>query len=111
VDVLHWKTPLIFGAGVKLHPLFDVFQVLHFKIPLIFGAFVELRLQLLMPVCCIAKDLLYLALVLKYVSHLAFLMCCIAKNSYIWRLFLTSSFIWKFRGDLMQNTFNIWRLC
>ena len=44
VDVLHCKTPLIFGACVELHPLFGVFHLLHFKIPLIFCACAELRL-------------------------------------------------------------------
>ena len=43
VDVLHCKTPLIFGSCVELHPLLGVFHMLYFKIPLMFGACVELR--------------------------------------------------------------------
>jgi len=30
--------------------------------------------------CCIAKHILYLAVVLSYISHLALLMCCVAKH-------------------------------
>ena len=69
MDVLHCKTPLIFGACVELHLLFGTFKVLYCKTPLLFGACVELHLSFDAANVLHCKKLLYLALVLNYVFN------------------------------------------
>ena len=70
----------IWENGSPSPPLESPLDVLHCKTPHVFGACVELRLWLTMWMCCIVKHLLYLALVLNYFSHLALQMCCVAKH-------------------------------
>ena len=111
VDVLHCKTPLIFGACLELHLSFGTADVLCCKTPLTFGACVEIRLWLTMWMCCIVKFLLYLALVLNYISHLALLMCCAAKHLLYLALVLNYDINWQSGCAALQNTSYIWRLC
>jgi len=89
VNVLHFKTPLIFGACLELLLLFGTANVLCCKtpfifIPLIFGACVD------------------------YVFHLAFWHAALQSTSYIWRLCWTWSLIWHCWWAVLQHTSYIW---
>ena len=89
MNVLHFKTPLIFGACLELLLLFGTANVLCCKtpfifIPLIFGACVD------------------------YVFHLAFWHAALQSTSYIWRLCWTWSLIWHCWWAVLQHTSYIW---
>ena len=69
------------GTAEWLHCLsFSTADVLHCKTPLIFGLVLNYISHLALLMCCVAEHLLYLVLVLKYVAHLAFSMCCISEH-------------------------------
>jgi len=114
--VLHCKIPLIFGACVELRFSFSIFDVLHCRAPLIFGPCVELRLWLTMWMCCIAKHLLYLALLLNYFAcgelPLLFgttdVLHCKKTLIFGAYLFWTPSFIPHCSWAALRNTFYIW---
>ena len=103
---------LLYLALVLNYLHYCVFSICRISKYLLYWALVLNYIHCLMfSTCCISKYLLYLALVMNYVFNLPFLMHGFAKKLLYLALVLNFIFIWKFRGALLQNTFNIWRLC